>query len=185
MKASRLIVLTLLATVACARGGQNAQRDGSTARLEFVAADGSRLSEDVQAEILAVRTATARFQEQAIAVAAGWSEQFPEGCMASNRGAQGFHYLNPALVDTVVDANTPELVMYERRDDGTMELVGVEYIVPLDQWHGDTPPTLFGQPFGRNDKFGIWALHIWAFRSNSSGAFAPWNPNVRCPAAQS
>jgi hypothetical protein len=73
--------------------------------------------------------------------------------------------------------------MYEPQADGSQRLVGVDYVVPFAAWSSDAPPTLLGVPFMRNEPLGVWALHIWAWRSNPSGAFAMWNPTVSCAAA--
>ena len=95
-------------------------------------------------------------------------------------GGMGFHYGNPELIDGAVRADEPEVLLYQPRRRGVMELVGVEYIVPLDQWHGATPPRLFGREFKVNATFGVWALHVWAWKGNPSGLFADWNPKVDC-----
>jgi hypothetical protein len=34
--------------------------------------------------------------------------------------------------------------------------------------------------FFRNDAAGLYLLHVWLWRSNPSGLFADWNPNVSC-----
>ena len=81
---------------------------------------------------------------------------------SSPEGAQGFHYLNPAFVDATVELLRPELVMYEPGPNGQLQLIGVDYIVPLTE--SATPPTLLGVPFARLDALGVWALHIWAWR---------------------
>lgn len=127
-----------------------------------------------------VRAATARFQTIGNAQQAGYTAQYPAGCAQSAEGAQAFHYLNPALADSVVDLLRPELFMYEPQADGSLQLIGVDYVVPFDAWKGDGPPTLLGVPFMRNEPLGVWALHIWAWRDNPSGMFAPWNPAVSC-----
>ena len=139
--------------------------------------------------IAEVRNATQRFHDIAIATASiaqgggGYTEQFPAGCAASPDGAQGFHYLNPGLVDANVELLRPELVMYEPGPNGQMNLVGVDYIVPLEL--SATPPTLLGVPFAPlGPPLNVWALHIWAWRPNPSGMFAPWNPKVSCEFAQ-
>jgi hypothetical protein len=59
-----------------------------------------------------------------------------------------------------------------------MQLVGVDYVVPLDQ--SKEPPTLLGVPFAPLPELGVWALHIWAWRPNQSGMIAIWNPAVSC-----
>lgn len=127
-----------------------------------------------------VRVATERFHSLETARAEGWTDQVPAGCAESPEGAQAFHWLNPALVDAEVDPLRPELLMYEPQEDGSMELIGVDYVIPFDQWTLDQPPTLLGQELMRNEPLGVWAIHIWAWRENPSGLFAPWNPDVSC-----
>lgn len=132
--------------------------------------------------IAEVRNATARFHDLAVAQAAGYTVQTPPGCAASLEGAQGFHYLNPAVVDATVELLRPELVMYEPGPNGQLQLIGVDYIVPLSA--SATPPTLLDVPFARLDALGVWALHIWAWRPNPNGIFALWNPKASCEHAQ-
>jgi len=136
-----------------------------------------------------VRNATQGFHDIGFATRAaaegggGYTLQFPAGCAASADGAQGFHYLNQGLVDANVELLRPELVMYEPGPNGQMNLVGVDYIVPLAL--SATPPTLLGVPMNPlGPPLNVWALHIWAWRSNPSGMFAPWNPKVSCEFAQ-
>ena len=150
--------------------------------------NGELTPEQLQA-IAEVRNATTRFHDIAIATATvaqgggGYTNQFPAGCAASPEGAQGFHYLNPDLVDATVELLRPELVMYEPGPNGQMNLVGVDYIVPLEL--SATPPTLLGVEFAPlGPPLNVWALHIWAQRPNPLGMFAPWNPKVSCAFAQ-
>ena len=74
----------------------------------------------------------------------------------------------------------PEVLLYERQPDKSMQLVGVEYIVPFTAWTDANPPTLLGQTFVRNLTFNVWALHAWVWRANPRGIFSDWNPNVHC-----
>jgi hypothetical protein len=94
------------------------------------------------------------------------------------------HYLNPGLVDSTVELLRPELVMYEPQPDGSLQLIGVDYVVPFDAWTAPEAPTLLGVPFMRNEPLGVWALHIWAWRPNPSGMFAMWNPQASCAYAK-
>jgi len=139
--------------------------------------------------IAQVKQVTQRFHDIAIATrptaqgGGGYTVQFPVGCAASPDGAQGFHYLNPDLVDANVELLRPELVMYEPGPTGQMNLVGVDYIVPLSL--SATPPTLLGQPFtALGPPLNVWALHIWGWRPNPGGMFALWNAKVSCANAQ-
>lgn len=140
----------------------------------------SDLTPAQQVSVNEVRTATSRFQDITVAKSAGYTSQYPAGCAASADGAQGFHYLNESLVDAKVELLKPELVMYEPQADGSMKLIGVDYIVPFTQWTSAEPPMLLGKPFMRNEPLGVWALHIWAFRANPRGTFAMWNPSASC-----
>lgn len=152
-----------------------------SATMEEMTHDGDgELTVEQRQGVTTVRRETERFRDIAVAQAAGYTNQYPAGCAQSAAGAQGFHYLNPALVDDKVELLRPELVMYEPRPDGTRELIGVDYVVPFDAWKSDAPPTLLGMPFMRNEPLGVWALHIWAWRANPSGTFAMWNPSASC-----
>src|SRR5688572_16868444 len=106
---------------------------------------------------------------------AGYTNQFPAGCvqLADGSAAQGFHFMNEGLVDDKVELLRPELVMYEPQPNGTLQLVGVDYVVPLGA--SEQAPTLLGQEFVAIDALGVWALHIWAWRPNPDGMFAMFN----------
>ncbi len=128
-------------------------------------------------DLATLRAATAKLQKIEVAAQAGWNEQVPPGCFTSPDGSMGFHFRRLANVGTL-DPSAPQFVMYEPQKDGSMRLVGVEFIAlgaPTD-----TPPVLFGQPFQWNSTFGIWALHVWAWRENPAGMYANWNPKVSC-----
>lgn len=156
-----------LATLAACRGTTNSE----------VSSD---LTPAQQVSVNEVRSATSRFQDINVAKSAGYTSQYPAGCAASADGAQGFHYLNESLVDAKVELLKPELVMYEPQADGSMKLIGVDYIVPFALWTSAEPPMLLGKPFMRNEPLGVWALHIWAYRANPRGTFAMWNPSASC-----
>ena len=76
--------------------------------------------------------------------------------------------------------------MYEARSDGSLRLIGAEYIVFADDWHaaGNEPaPTLLGREFSLNTTLldePFYALHVWAWHYNPLGLFANWNPLVSC-----
>jgi hypothetical protein len=144
-----------------------------------VSAAGALTAEQLEG-VASVRRATTGFHSFATAQAAGYTVQYPAGCAQSPLGVQGFHYLNPGLVDGVIELLRPELVMYEPQPDGSLQLIGVDYVVPFTAWTATEPPTLLGVPFMRNEPLGVWALHIWAWRPNPSGMFAMWNPNASC-----
>ena len=128
-------------------------------------------------DLAALRAATARFHRIDVAQAAGYDNQFPAGCFTSAAGAMGFHFLNGTKLGTL-NVTEPQLLLYEPQKNGTMKLVGVEFILPGADT--DTPPVLFGQVLHYNHTFGVWALHVWAWETNPQGIYADWNPQVTC-----
>lgn len=120
-----------------------------------------------------IREATAKYNSLIRAVADGYVNinVFVSG--------QGFHYLNQGLLDGTFDADHPELLVYSPTPEGTLHLVAVEYAVPLSL----SPEAPEGFPgtddvWERNETFGIWTLHAWAWEDNPAGFFADTNPLV-------
>jgi hypothetical protein len=135
-------------------------------------------------ELDPLRKLTAPFREFEKAKAAGWSTQITP-CLtdAAGAGAMGLHYGNTTLIDGSVKVDEPELLLYEPQPSGALRLVAVEYIVPVSAWTDPNPPRLYGRDFHVIAAFQVWALHVWLWKSNPSGMFQDWNPNVTCAAA--
>lgn len=137
--------------------------------------------------------ATARFNSVEQAEQAGYGLP-PMGplheCIASfdNTGAMGFHFINGALLDGVLDPSAPEVLVYDADKNGKLKLVALEYVIFDADWHSTDAPMLFGQMFmhtGSPNRYEIpafWALHVWLYQDNPSpdGMFAPFNPTVSC-----
>ena len=126
-------------------------------------------------------------------------------------GAMGIHFFRPDLLGITappsprVDGNgvhtdflRPSILIYEPQADGSLELVAVENLVYQRAWHaaGNTErPSFQGVPYDhmaddpatRIDEAHMFEphydRHVWVFRDNPNGVFAPFNPNVRCPSA--
>ena len=136
-----------------------------------------------------LRDATEAFQQVSAAAAAGYAPAGP--CVASPAGGMGIHYTNQALVDATVDARRPEALLYAPTASGGRELVGAEFVVLADAWDAGhtTPPSFAGQAFDDHRApaarhglpFAHYDLHVWVWRTNPSGMFAPFNPSVACP----
>jgi hypothetical protein len=188
MRIDRRIWIIGLAAVTACGPAQDADDTAADAGAETADmpdhATGDMLTDDDRASIARVAGAVEAFRDVEAAKAAGYTEQYPAGCAFSAEGAQGIHYMNPALVDGRVELLTPELVMYEPQADGSMVFVGVDYAIPFDQWQNPEPPTILGRPLMRNEALSVWALHIWSPRVNPSGTFAVWNPAVTCEHAK-
>lgn len=144
-----------------------------------------------------VRQATEIYRQVENATAAGY---IPTACASGrNGGAMGIHYVNPSLLFNAdgtpngeFDVNTPEVLIYEPRNNGKLALVGVEFIVFAEPWdaaHTDgSSPVVMGQLFhftGAPNRYRLpphYELHVWAYRRNPNGTFADWNSNVSCEA---
>ena len=124
-------------------------------------------------------------------------------------GAMGIHYFRPDLLGITAPPNprvagtgthtdflNPAILIYEPQADGSLELVAVENLVFESAWRaaGNTaPPSFHGRPYERMADDPATSVdeahmfephydrHVWVFRDNPRGVFAPFNPNVICP----
>jgi hypothetical protein len=138
------------------------------------------ITDSTEAELRALKRATAPYQDFAAAKAAGYSTQVTACYENRPIGAMGSHYGDVSLFDASLEVTRPEVLLFERQKGGGMQLVGVEYIIPFSAWTSQDPPELLGQTFVRNLTFNVWALHVWIWKANPNGIFADWNPRVRC-----
>jgi hypothetical protein len=135
-----------------------------------------------------VRESTERFEDVEVAKAEKYELAF--GCVSGpDYGAMGMHFVNfPLVLDGVLDATRPEIVIYEPLPNGRLRLIGADYLVLADAWHAthSSPPELGGQLFHffeAPNRFGLppfYTLHVWAWKENPTGAFVNWHANVSC-----
>jgi hypothetical protein len=156
--------------------------------------------DNCQEQLTEARAATAQYHNESKALADGFISTF-ECVEVPGLGAMGVHYINPLrMMDTSVAVNQPEALLYFRQNDGTMRLVGLEYVAPVLSngipWFGgegnpppvvdNAAPTLFGRTFdgpmaGHNPgQPWHYDLHVWAWRDNPNGLFFPFNSKLRC-----
>jgi hypothetical protein len=140
-----------------------------------------------------VRDSTAIFHDPAAALAGGYSLMTDKADLACldqpGSGAMGVHYRNSALFQSgTIDAARPQALVYQRTEDGRLQLGAVEYIVLQADWDAthSSPPSLFGQTFmlmPAENRMGwpaFYQLHAWVWQANPSGMFSMWNPGVTC-----
>jgi hypothetical protein len=153
---------------------------------------GSLASGGGQSQFAGARNATARYHNLSAAQADGYAlftDAQGIACIDNQpTGGMGVHYVKGALLDTTIDPEHPEALVYAPNAGGQMRLAALEYIVFQDAWdaeHSD-PPSLVGQTFNltpAGNRFGIpafYSLHAWVWEPNSDGILQPWNPRVRC-----
>lgn len=172
------LVLGLALLPACERGGgeEAATPDPMAPALQPEAPHPL----DFNRELAELREATARFHDFEKAKDAGYDAAITPCWYHGELGGMGYHYADLDLMDGTVELLEPEALMYEPGPDGQLRLVGLEYLVPIEEWDGEGLPSLLGQEYARNDEAGLYALHVWIWRQNPSGLFADWNPKVSC-----
>src|SRR5215475_1184891 len=127
----------------------------------------SGLGDPVDHDVEKVRDATARFKTTEAAEAAGY-KRVTDCVEYQPAGAMGYHFQNNALLDTTLDLDHPEVLVYEKMPDGTFKLNGVEFLVPISAWTATEPPRIMGQALKKSDRAGIWYLHVWTWAPNPS-----------------
>jgi hypothetical protein len=168
-------VLVLTGALTCAAVAQAPPTD--TAQAPGVVPSG--LGDAVDRDVARARAATARFKSSGDAEAAGY-KRVTDCVEHQPAGAMGYHFQNNTLLDTTLDVEHPEVLVYERKPDGGFKLNGVEYLVPIPAWTATEPPRIMGQALKRADSLGIWYLHVWTWEPSPGGLFADWNPRVKC-----
>jgi hypothetical protein len=104
----------------------------------------SGFGEAVDRDIMTIRDATAKFKTTEAAEAADYKRV--TACVQHQpAGAMGYHFQNNALLDTTLDLEHPEVLVSEKMPDGTFQLNGVEFLVPISVWKSTEPPRIMGQ----------------------------------------
>jgi hypothetical protein len=187
--AKRLQSCTLaLALISALQSGALGQEDHS--HVQSIASHGQtpEQARNAVALVQIVREATERFKDVSVAEREGYALQF--GCVSGpDQGAMGLHFVNGAIVNSgVLDPRHPQIVIYEPTSDGSLKLIGADFLVFADAWNAthSAPPELMGQLFHlfeSPNRFGLpafYTLHVWAWKDNPNGAFVNWHPNVSC-----
>ena len=133
------------------------------------------LSAITNQQLAQARRATAKYHDIAQAEADGYVN------INIYEGGEGLHYVNFGLVDSTFDPAHPEVLLYAPvPHENRMELVAVEYVVPLSLSSG--PPAGFAGDADvwreNSEGLGLWELNAWIWLNNSNGIFAFKNPRV-------
>lgn len=140
---------------------------------------------EVDVMINEVRAVTEAYHDIDNAKADGW-DTFLSLCVEHPElGGMGYHLARMEFLDGRINHLEPQVLLYEPLEDGTLEFVGVEYIIPFSIHPADAdPPMTLGQHYHQNHQQEIWALHVWTEKVNPEGMFFDWNPNVSCQFAE-
>lgn len=166
-----------------------AAQNGKAAALE---------AQKLSPELQRVREALDRYKDPVVAVHDGyWSTlgcvTYPKAGRAGQvpyaAGGMGVHFVNFPLIGQPLDPMKPQILVYEPQASGKLRLVAAEWLVPFTPQTKEAPQ-LFGQKFdgpmdGHHPLMPVelkhYDLHVWLWKPNPAGMFAPTNPRVRCP----
>ena len=146
----------------------------STSALTVVGAP-DNLSDATNQQLAEARRGTARYHDIAQAEADGYVN------INVYESGEGLHYVNFALIDANFDPEHPEVLLYAPvPHENRMELVAVEYVVPLSL--SSAAPAGFAGDADvwreNSEGLGLWELDAWIWTHNSNGMFAFKNPRV-------
>ena len=140
-----------------------------------VAVTPDNLSAATNQQLALARRGTAKYHDIAQAEADGYVN------INVYESGEGLHYVNFALLDGNFDPEHPEVLLYAPvPHENRMELVAVEYVVPLSL--SSTAPEGFAGDADvwreNSEGLGLWELNAWIWTHNSDGIFAFHNPRV-------
>lgn len=174
-----------------------------------IACNADDLTSPEEQGIAQIRSLTDAYHDLNAASAAGYTAWSPDPTVAGAtcpsdpaQGQMGYHRVNVALrgsaadpgsADPQIELTRPEMLIFEKTASGGMQLVGVEYIVFKAAWErahgaGAAPPEILGHPLlasahafpGGAGNIEHYELHVWVWKDNPNGMFAPYNPRVTC-----
>ena len=91
----------------------------------------------------------------------------------------GYHYLKMNNLNATFEYDKPEILVYNKEENGRMKLVALEYAVPIEL-SPSAPPAGFT---GTKDTWSVyqgvlWTLHAWVWEYNPAGVFNSTNPLI-------
>ena len=142
-------------------------QNGSNGFGNYTGLDPQTVSELQQAKI-----STAKYNDFDQAIADGYVDInviVPE---------MGYHYLKMDNLNATFEYDKPEILVYNKEENGRMKLVALEYAVPISL--SPNAPSGFT---GDNDHWSVyqgvlWTLHAWVWEYNPNGVFNATNPLI-------
>ena len=125
-------------------------------------------------ELQQARAATARYRDIKNAVKDAYVD------IDVVRQNMGYHFLKMDNLDATFDFKKPEILVYNKMENGSMQLVAVEYAVPIPLSPNNAPAGFTGDNdvWKYDTDFNLWLLHAWVWYHNPEGVFNPTNSLV-------
>lgn len=137
-------------------------------------------AESAEEQLAMLSKAMRRFHNFNVALSQGYVQVSPLV------PGMGYHFVNPDYVDMEFEILKPEILVYHPDENGVMQFVAAEYLIPVpncDPEGGYTPPAegFLGDDdhWHLNCNAGGWTLHAWVGLENENGVFAPFNPALQ------
>ena len=174
---------------------------------------GAASDDDRLATIKAIEDSTKRFEDVKAALAEGYVPDPSGHCVTAEAeglpaslGGMGIHYLRPDLLGisateprvdgtgTHTDIKTPAILLYQPQKDGSLKLVGAEWLVFKKSWEAagnKEPPDTLGRKWDlmaddpatpADEAHGFephYDQHVY-FVGDPERALEPFNPAVTC-----
>jgi hypothetical protein len=147
-------------------------------------------------DLSAVRSALKKYEDPYVAIHDGYfstlgcvviEQPGPAGHVPYKPGGMGVHFFNAGLIGPVADPGKPQVLIYEPAGD-KLKLVAAEWFVPLSTgvkgrpslWGRAFDGPMMGHPPLIPMELTHYDLHVWLYKPNPLGTFAPTNPSVTC-----
>ena len=137
-------------------------------------------AETLDDQLVMLTKAMRRFHNFDVAVDQGYKQVSPLV------PGMGYHYAKEEYVDLKFDLLKPEILVYHPDENGKMQFVAAEYLIPVHNCDQTEDYTIPEGPFiGEDDHWhlnctaGGWTLHAWVGLQNPDGVFAPFNPTLQ------
>lgn len=136
-------------------------------------------AESVEDQLEMLTKAMRRFHNFEVALSQGYVQVSPLV------PGMGFHYAKPEYVDMNFEILKPEILVYHPDENGEMQFVAAEYLIPVANCDADANYDLPSVGFlGDDDHWhlncnaGGWTLHAWVGLENPDGVFNPTNSEL-------
>jgi hypothetical protein len=166
-------------------------------RTAMSQAHGAAARPSLPPELVQLRAGLEKYQDPIVAVRDGYFSTvgciaYPkgggEGTMPYTPGGMGVHFLNMQLIGAPIDPLKPQVLIYEP-DGNKLRLAAAEWFVPTAATGGKRPTVmgkeLEGPMMGHEplmpEGLHHYDLHVWLWKANPKGVYAPTNPAVTCP----
>lgn len=176
-----LFLITAFLFTSCQKEGLGVPNDEPTSSSQLAA----RAEENVISSYTGLSWQTAWELQQARAASSKYQHfenAIRDGYVDINvvQPEMGYHYLKADNLDLNFDYRKPEILVYNKEEDGRMRLVAVEYAVPINLTPNTAPQGFTGSAdvWNRHTGFGLWLLHAWVWAYNPVGVFNPTNPLI-------